>query len=594
MRRVFLLYFLWVICLITPGLGRAERPWGAMDTFVQDEHHKYAMDSLISHRTVFYNTTDEVTPTEEAAFIQALTAWPKETLQFIKNSKHKARFKDIIPLLEGSVSFQKTSQNPDITFGIGRSQKCGPGAAGCLITTTNQPFEMFIIETYRGERFPSVTLHEMGHYYGLSDQYDHVQARYISSAEYSSDVNQKERAVMADDTVAGGHITCDDADGFINILDLRLAQYNKGKFSKRAKKGWKSLCPKNTNFYQEGRSITRKRADLLRYPKPSFMALKNTGNGQVEKGERNFEMLRTYDKGRLEAEMLVALPDRTLLFDIEKDSVVTRNKKTGLITSIKTPLSVYEIERSKAQDVYKNFTDYKPSNRQEFWTRTFSYSKVQEEYGRKLFTLSVTDSIAGIPQGQFEISIAEDGWVGGNNTPISIYKNKYTAHLPSQEWKLRFVLDKDRNMEQFFIESRDEANKLSGTAKDSSLQAVIDGESAECSATKFPTEKCEEIADYWVAYRNHLRNIKSFYQNFYDPFFNTKLDESKERKVLNDIKKGLRITEDNARPTRSSSRAGRGAAAKNSVKNTLPVNKSADRPAGQKTSHNQKRKITHL
>ena len=535
MRRVFLLYFLWVICLITPGIGRAERPWGVLSEFVEDTHHKYAMDALIFQTPVFYKLSDEITIGQEAAFIQALTSWPRETLQFIKKSKHKRQFKDIIPLLEGSVRWQKTDKNYYILFSTGK--KCGPAANGCLITDTGGPFEMIITEGLAEGEFLPTVLHEMGHYYGLSDQYDHVPARRGSHAEYSSDANQQEKSIMHGSD-GPRQFTCDDADGFINLLDLRLAQHNKGKFSKRAQKGWKSLCPKSNNFYQAGRTITRNRIDLLRYPKPNLRTLKEAQNGQFEKGQRTFDLMRSYDKGNLEAEMLIALPDRTLLFDTGQDSVVTRNKKTGVITSIKTPLSVYEIDKSKATDSFQYFADYKPSDRKVFWTREFAYARKQEA-GRKSYILTVKDSIAGISQGQFELEIAEDGWVGGNNTPISIYKNKYTAYLPAQAWKLKVVLDKDRNMEQFFIESRDEANKLSGTAKAPSLQAVIDGESMECSAAKFPTGKCEEIADYWVTYHNHLRNIKSFYQNFYNPFFSTQLEKQKAQQVINKVKKDL-------------------------------------------------------
>ena len=52
-------------------------------------------------------------------------------------------------------------------------------------------------------------------------------------------------------------ITCDDKDGFINLIDLRLSQRNRGRFSERARNGWWSLCKKTKNFYQEAKTHNR-------------------------------------------------------------------------------------------------------------------------------------------------------------------------------------------------------------------------------------------------------------------------------------------------------------------------------------------------
>ena len=255
MRRVFLLYFLWIVCLITPGLGRAEQPWGALKEFVEDERPNYAMDFFIRGEPLWYFVSEEISPEEEAIIIKNFQKWPQKILQHIEKAGREKEFKVIIPLLRRPLILKK-QLGVDITFGIKEEGFCGEKAAGCFISKKRL---IAVVEPYR-KYFERITLHEIGHFFGLADQYE--AARDNSHAEYSSDVNKESGSVMLALGQMRSKITCDDADGFINVLDLRLAQYNKGKFSKRASKGWKSLCPESTNFYQKAMTIKIGRAHV--------------------------------------------------------------------------------------------------------------------------------------------------------------------------------------------------------------------------------------------------------------------------------------------------------------------------------------------
>ena len=510
MRRVFFLYFLWVLCLTAPILGRAEKPWGALNDYVDHTHYRYAMDFLMFNPTIYYNTSDEITPEQEAMFVKNVQKWPQEVLRIIREQKLESKFKDITPILEKSVTLKKRANKPDIFLKLAEKHDCGQDwAAGCFSNDTN-PFEIAVVRQHQAD-FNNIILHEIGHFYGLGDQYEG--SRVNTHAEYSSDVNKEYGSVMQ----GGNHseITCDDADGFINLIDIRRSKMNEGKFSKRAERGWVSLCPQSANFYQNGKTINRKIQDLLRHPTPGYA------------------VLRTYHKGSAEGDgLLVRLPDRSLLFDTT-EAQITRDPKTNLITAIKTPLEVMTANRLD-KDVYV----YDKTDGHVFWVRTFQYQPKQTENSGTIVPVVVTEYIDKVPKTPYEIKIYENGDLI-KATHVKIANGSYTAKISETNRVLTFQLNK-QTAQNFRVNQWDPENKqfdkLEGVPGEDAFQATVGGESFTCSLNDFNKNPCKQLANYYGSYQAHLRNLKSFYKNFYDPFFGDRpVDEKKVHQITADI-----------------------------------------------------------
>ena len=220
-------------------------PWGILEEAVSARD--YGVDKLLARESIRYAVSQEITPQEEQAFLSNLRKWPQETLKFIRNSGREREFRDVVPVLEQKLTFEKvqTAEEADVWLKIME----GIGAVGSFNTEShriaiNLEYRAYLAET---------SLHEIGHYYGLGDQYE--SARDNSHREYSSNANDVQNSVMREQSITYAKITCDDADGFINLIDLRISQ-NTGRFSSRAAKGWKSLCSDKVS-YRKSKTLNR-------------------------------------------------------------------------------------------------------------------------------------------------------------------------------------------------------------------------------------------------------------------------------------------------------------------------------------------------
>lgn len=93
-----------------------------------------------------------------------------------------------------------------------------------------------------------VARHEMGHFFGLADQYGDKKnmnkVRSLLRTEPGEVVFGGLPSVMAKSTT----LTCDDLEGFINAVDFIWGM--EGKNSPRVQNGWKSLCGKPYTYLQ--------------------------------------------------------------------------------------------------------------------------------------------------------------------------------------------------------------------------------------------------------------------------------------------------------------------------------------------------------
>lgn len=220
---------------------------------------------------------------------KAFQVWFNDTKAAIEKAGRTQEFSDIMLILDKSVkptskealiSFAKENKIPILFFHFTTEnnvyKSCCHGYGGCAGCRRMAPLgingsKIITVHPYINQKSSYFTknqiymtlIHEIGHYYGLADQY-RVEGVNSDNAdkEYSTgnDRIKNYTSIMS----AGNytHLTCDDIDGFINLIDLTLSKQNNGKFSGRAQKGWASFCNgksgyKNT-FYKMAKPVSAK------------------------------------------------------------------------------------------------------------------------------------------------------------------------------------------------------------------------------------------------------------------------------------------------------------------------------------------------
>ena len=261
MNKKFLFIIFILVSMIT--IPAFALQWGVFDDY-KININNYGMIKFINKTPIKYyltntsNPADNTNDTEQALaaqleqelnykrFLQnAFDTWPKETKRIIKESGRTQEFKDIGDYLNSFQLVEIEDKNKaDLIIEFATDENiakiCGE-AGGCYFQSTH---ELFLPDPYlsksqeiQDKQF-AVLIHELGHYLGFTDQYQNLQN---NDLEHSTN----DRFLDASSVMAASYETnlqCDDADGFINSIDVTLAIKNNGKFSKRAHEGWASLC----------------------------------------------------------------------------------------------------------------------------------------------------------------------------------------------------------------------------------------------------------------------------------------------------------------------------------------------------------------
>ena len=181
-------------------------------------------------------------------------SWPA---QLIRKQGREKEFADVLPILDKGVSLQfvPMGEEADIevfVYPLAQARLACDGAYGCYlpIAYLDGKTPRIILPQENGwERFLSlgkvqtkyIGLHEVGHSLGLSDQYK--QARVLNTHPIFSQ-EQNEKSVMAMAT----ELSCDDADGIINLID-----WTRGR-SRGGQNGWRGLCAGSQVYYVNGRA----------------------------------------------------------------------------------------------------------------------------------------------------------------------------------------------------------------------------------------------------------------------------------------------------------------------------------------------------
>ena len=288
--------YMWLLSLFLACAGSAfcASPGGEVDNFdVGSNYTKQGLYFILRGEPIRY--TYEVVPSAQqkpvgdGASVQAqikkqaeianykkiiednLQAWPQQTAEFIKKSGRAEEFEDVLPLFLGTKVervYSRAEASLMFVFSDMQYIQSRPGnTGGCGLTSDfARPIVIHVLDPnldISAEKDPCfghfkeayevtdrISLHEIGHYYALAEQYSTINASIVYSN--SNRINR--------DSVMGASfskkLNCDDVDSFIKLADRTFYKMS-GKYNARDAKGWKSFCNDGT-VYKKGKVLGRK------------------------------------------------------------------------------------------------------------------------------------------------------------------------------------------------------------------------------------------------------------------------------------------------------------------------------------------------
>lgn len=193
----------------------------------------------------------------EQVITHSYNLWFREPARLIRQAGREQEFRAVLPLLDRGVDVRFVPMAPPVFYGEQKpwdieftvvpdaqiEEVCGDGTMGCHKGA--YPHEkIFLSDDPPGDTFAGVALHEIGHSLGLADQY---KKGYLSNAHPAIGSEAYRESVLDE----ANYITCDDADGIINLIDL-IKQTHLG-----GRSGWASLCPYSNEVYLDGTALTK-------------------------------------------------------------------------------------------------------------------------------------------------------------------------------------------------------------------------------------------------------------------------------------------------------------------------------------------------
>lgn len=259
--------------MLTCSIPAFSVPWGLLSSAEDTPSavfplFKYAKGETITYCVDNYFGTQSLQnmPDVEKVFAQ----WPQAVSSFIAASGRSEEFKDILAITSKPISLKKIDcgRVPEILFKDESApffkqdkrtsfskedirivyinnkefkKSCGSETAlGCFFPGLQDSQGELVSPSYilvqEGKEAEGTLRHEIGHVFGLSDQY--LSGRINSSPKYGT--SKIYPSVMFD----AQDITCDDAEGFINALDCLAFNKPRG-----GKEGWASICPQSQEVY---------------------------------------------------------------------------------------------------------------------------------------------------------------------------------------------------------------------------------------------------------------------------------------------------------------------------------------------------------
>lgn len=254
----WLLTFLFVLSAAGVSAGQ----WGALKDYVQEDAHgkrtygeRYLLNRIIAGEPIMVTLLagragDDTWDYYTKAIDHAYNAWFAYPAKLIRQSGREEEFADILPLLERKVDvrFSEGEYPADIQVRVVPDDEiksyCGRKSSGCYLPVKKGVPLILVAEDVKAKILKgmikrAILTHEVGHSLGLSDQYN--ESSYVQTHEMYSSV-KRDKALMNLST----KLTCDDADGLINLIDL-----SRGR-SRGGARGWRSLCKGSDVYYVNG------------------------------------------------------------------------------------------------------------------------------------------------------------------------------------------------------------------------------------------------------------------------------------------------------------------------------------------------------
>ena len=239
-------------------------------------------DKKLAEKNALENTLNKANREKELSNLitEAFKVWFNDTKKAIKDAHREDEFRDIMPILDKSVKTQRIDKTladhfNSIKFYFSNEQTMLSNCCSDIMIATKKCEDIqgcanrehkiiYLINPYSTTSYytkdyaKKVLIHEIGHLYGLTDQYEdfgHSDVTHTTTDRFINGIS-----------VMGASLTsslrCDDVDGFINLIDLTRYLRDK-KWSSRAQKGWASFCNGkggvyHTTYYKEARVLNKK------------------------------------------------------------------------------------------------------------------------------------------------------------------------------------------------------------------------------------------------------------------------------------------------------------------------------------------------
>ena len=250
---------LFFFCLFG-SINLCATPWGALINYVEGAEsapigEKYLLRKVLKRKPLSISIQRNVYTDKEYSKFETLvqksySKWFSNVVTHIEKNKRKREFGDILALFRRGIDVQISEQGGDVLVVFLPFQevikKCHKYAYGCYRDSSTEGTRSPVIYlSLRDEKFwegdqERVAMHEIGHSLGLSDQY--IAARMVNSDPVYSSAEERKNVMQGYDN----GLTCDDADGIINLMDITRGIRRGGEF------GWKTLCKKSEEYYIGG------------------------------------------------------------------------------------------------------------------------------------------------------------------------------------------------------------------------------------------------------------------------------------------------------------------------------------------------------
>ncbi len=189
----------------------------------------------------------------DTSVMAAFDAWFSSAKKLIEKRRRSAEFADVMPLLNRKILF-------NVNYTVGEAKVLPPGdslsinifdtlervqeecedrnAVGCMAPWDN---DRLIIMYKDDPEFQTTLEHELGHVFGLEDEY--ISPKKMDVTTHRSQRRAREKTRGGSIMLRSKQVTCDDVDGLINIIDKWYECS-----SARAQNGWDSLCEDGTRY----------------------------------------------------------------------------------------------------------------------------------------------------------------------------------------------------------------------------------------------------------------------------------------------------------------------------------------------------------